>query len=290
VWHYKEGPFISLEKGDWADLVELTARADGVVHSSAEMRDWFGTIVPNAADPDRTIVLDGDLPKADWFDAPFTPRLSGRDGEVHTVVPGRPIGLHPETVADLAAQRVHLHFYGDFTHGQWRSWTERTARLAPGHLHLHPTVDQSGWVRELSRYDAGWLHVFRSGNGGEIRRADWDDLNIPARMATLAAAGLPMLQRANPDAIVATQSLARALGVSVFFDEIAEVGDRLRDREAMALTRAAVLRNRAQFTFDAHADRLVAFLRATIDRASGRREQPRAVAHRAPEPVRRERD
>jgi hypothetical protein len=271
VWHFKEGPFISLEKGDWADLVELTTRADGVVHSSAEMRDWFETVVPGAGDRDRTLVLDGDLPKADWFDGRFARRLSDVDGDAHTVVPGRPIGLHPETVAELAAEGVHLHFYGDFTHGQWRAWIARARVLAPDRLHLHPTVDQLRWVVELSRYDAGWLHVFRSRNGGDIRRADWDDLNLPARMATLAAAGLPMLQRSNEGAIVATQSLARALGTSVFFDEIAEVGERLRDREGMAAARAAVLASRRQFTFDAHADRLVAFFRSTIDRAASRR-------------------
>lgn len=271
VWHYKEGPFISIDKGDWPDLVELTTRADGVIHSSAEMRDWFETVVPGAGDPSRSLVLDGDLPKADWFEAPFSSRLSEGDGEVHTVVPGRPIGLHPETVAELAAQRVHLHFYGDFTHGQWRGWIDRASALAPGRLHLHPTVGPSGWVRELSRYDAGWLHVFESRNEGEIRRADWDDLNLPARMATLAAAGLPMLQRANPGAIVATQSLARALGTSVFFDDVTEVGERLRDEEDVAAVRAATVRSRAQFTFDAHADRLVEFFRATIARTASRR-------------------
>jgi glycosyltransferase involved in cell wall biosynthesis len=270
VWHFKEGPFISLEKGDWADLVELTTRAGGVIHTSAEMRDWFATVVPGAADPDRTLVLDGDLPKADWFDGSFTPRLSAVDGELHTVVPGRPIGLHPETVAELAGQGVHLHFYGDFTHGQWRAWIDRAGALAPGRLHLHRTVDQTGWVRELSRYDAGWLHVFESRNGGDIRRADWDDLNLPARMATLAAAGLPMLQRANPDAIVATQSLARALGTSVFFNAVDEVAERLREDTEIEAVRAAVLAARTQFSFDAHADRLIDFFRSTIDRTGSR--------------------
>ena len=38
-------------------------------------------------------LLDGDLPKRDWFDAPRTPLLSDSDGEIHTVVPGRPIVL-----------------------------------------------------------------------------------------------------------------------------------------------------------------------------------------------------
>lgn len=48
--------------------------------------------------------------------------LPSADGLVHTVVPGRPFGLHPHTAAELAAQGIRVHFYGDFTHGQWREW------------------------------------------------------------------------------------------------------------------------------------------------------------------------
>ena len=100
------------------------------------MRDWTTLVFPAGARLPHH-VLDGDLPKADWFGGDRTPLLSDADGEIHTVVPGRPIGLHPHTVAELAEQGVHLHFYGDFTHGQWRAWIESTRGLAPRHLHLH---------------------------------------------------------------------------------------------------------------------------------------------------------
>jgi glycosyltransferase involved in cell wall biosynthesis len=103
VWHFKEGPFISLEQGHWSDLVELVRGADGLVYSSEEMRAWFATAVPGADDADRTLVLDGDLPKADWLEGAFPARLSAVDGEIRTVVPGRPIGLHPGDVSALAA-------------------------------------------------------------------------------------------------------------------------------------------------------------------------------------------
>lgn len=62
------------------------------------MGDWLGTVVPSVAAADRpSLVLDGDLPKAEWFEGERSPRLSECDGEKHTVVPGRPIGLHPPT-------------------------------------------------------------------------------------------------------------------------------------------------------------------------------------------------
>lgn len=110
VWHFKEGPFICIEKGTWPQLVDHYAKSDGVINSSPEMGEWFETIVPGLGERHTTLVLDGDLPKKEWFEPGFSPRLSERDGEIHTVVPGRPIGLHPHTVAELAQNGVHLHF------------------------------------------------------------------------------------------------------------------------------------------------------------------------------------
>ncbi|MFP5347161.1 MAG: glycosyltransferase family 2 protein [Actinomycetes bacterium] len=267
VWHYKEGPFISRERGHWADLVDLCTRSDGLVASSPEMLEWYRVCIPDSQGPLHH-VLDGDLPKREWFTDDRSPLLSEQDGEIHTVVPGRPIGLHPETVVELSTHDVHLHFYGDFTHGQWRGWIDRTLSLAPDHLHLHRQVDQGDWVREFSQYDAGWLHTFASRNHGDLRRADWDDLNYPARLTTLVAAGLPLLQRDNAGSLVATQTLARSAGLGLFFTDIPDLAAQLRDRERLAAVRERVWAQRHLFTFDAHADELVAFFRKVIAHAS----------------------
>jgi hypothetical protein len=268
VWHFKEGPFICLEKGTWPQLVDLHQYSDGQIFSSPEMRDWFDTVVPDLSRGKPTHVLDGDLPKRDWFDRPRTSLRSAADGEIHTVSPGRPIGLHPHNVAELAAHGIHLHFYGEITHGQWLQWIEKTQAMAPGYLHLHPNVDQSRWTEEFSQYDAGWLHLFESGNEGEIRRANWDDLNYPARISTLAAAGLPMLQKSNSGALVATQTLAKQLGVGIFFDTADELAAQLRDRGQLQAVQERVWRQRHLFTFDHHVPELVDFFRRVIDSAS----------------------
>jgi hypothetical protein len=267
VWHFKEGPFICLEKGTWPQLLDLYRMADGRIFSCPEARDWFELAAPGLARTRPCHVLDGDLPKRDWFDGVPAPPLSGADGEVHTVVPGRPIGLHPPTVAALAAAGIHLHFYGDFTHGQWRDWIATTQALAPHHLHLHGNVAQDRWVEEFSRYDAGWLHCFASRNAGDLRRADWDDLNLPARIATLAAAGLPLIQRDNGDAVVAAQALARRLGVGVFYDDIDSLAAQVRDGPHMQALRARMWAQRGQFCFDTHVPALVAFFRQVIANA-----------------------
>jgi hypothetical protein len=263
VWHYKEGPFIDLEKGSWGDLLELYTRSDGQIYSSPEMREWFETVAPQTR-RGRSLVLDGDLPKADWFTCDRSALLSAYDGAVHTVVPGRPIGLHPPTVAELAAHGIHLHFYGDFTHGQWREWIGNARRLAPDHLHLHAQVDQGSWVREFSRYDAGWLHTFASRNGGELRRADWDDLNYPARLTTLVMAGVPLIQRDNAGATVATQTLARERGLGVFYRAIPDLAASLYERAGMGSVRDRVWAQRRDFSFDGHADELIEFFRQVI--------------------------
>lgn len=264
VWHFKEGPWLCLEHGTWPQLINLHTRTDGQIYSSPELRDWFKTVLPGCMDQGRTLVLDGDLPKQEWFEGQPSARLSDLDGEFHTVVPGRPIGLHPGLLRDMAAERIHLHFYGNLQHTDWRAWVEEGQRAAPGYLHLHSHVDQSQWVAELSRYDAGWLHFLKSENGGDLGSAFWDDLNYPARLTTLMAAGLPLLQYDNDGAIVATQTLARRLDIGIFCRDMAQLGAQFRDARRMEEIRHNVWQNRPLFTFDHHVDDLLAFFAQVI--------------------------
>jgi hypothetical protein len=136
--------------------------------------------------------------------------------------------------------------------------------VAPDHLHLHAQVDQADWVRVFSQYDAGWLHDFRSTNGGDLHASTWDDVNYPARLGTLAAAGVPVIQRDNHGSVVATQTLARERGLGITWREPADLIASLRDRAAMAELREGVWQQRSLFTFDAHVDDLVAFFRRVI--------------------------
>jgi len=266
VWHFKEGPMICREKGTWNELIELYSKADGRIYCSKEMKDWFKEFLKNSNEND--LVLDGDLPKKDWFTGERSPLLSEKDGEFHTVVPGRPIGLHPYNVEELAKENIHLHFYGDFTQGQWTEWIEKTHKLAPGFLHIHPNVDQENWIAEFSQYDAGWLHFFQSENYGELVRANWDDLNIPARMATLALTGLPMLQKNNAGHTVAIQTVAKDLNLGLFFNTMAELKLLLQDQKRMKEIRKSVWEQRHLFTFDHHVDTLTGFFQKVINESN----------------------
>ena len=264
VWHFKEGPWLCLEHGTWGQMVDLHTRTDGQIYTSPELRAWFETILPGCTKHGRTMVLDGDLPKREWFEGTPSARLSESDGEFHTVVPGRPIGLHPGLLRDLPEQRIHLHFYGDLQHRDWKPWVEEAQRVAPGYFHLHPHVGPAQWVTELSRYDAGWLHFLKSDNGGDLASSYWDDLNYPARLTTLMAAGLPLLQYDNQGAIVATQTLARQLNLGLFCRDMAQLGAQFRDTDRLQQIRDNVRQHRLRFTFDDHADELLAFFARVI--------------------------
>ncbi len=260
VWHFKEGPFFAQEHGLWPELVDLHTRSDGVIYSSPELREWFAATVP-ASRHRPSLVIDGDLPKGEWLAGERSPLLSGRDGALHTVIPGRPMGPEPEVIAALARADVHVHLYSAKAAAQMREWVNEVQRLAPDHVHLHPQVDQDDWVAEFSRYDAGWLHNFRSDNQGDPLAASWDDLNYPARMGTLAASGVPMIQRDNSGSMVASQSLARRQDLGLFWNDADDLIAQLRDPSRMEALRTSVWSQRRDFTFDAHVDRLVDFLR-----------------------------
>ncbi|HEX2073653.1 MAG TPA: glycosyltransferase family 2 protein [Geodermatophilus sp.] len=268
VWHFKESPFTCIEVGTWPQLVDLHVRSDGQIYSSPELRDWFAVTVP-ATRSGLSHVLDGDLPKSEWFTGDPSPLLSHSDGEIHTVIPGRPLGPAPEVVGALAAAGVHVHVYSEKAQAQMSDWVAAVRHHAPRHLHLHAQVDQQDWVAEFSRYDAGWLHDVRSTNRGDLHAATWDDLNYPARIGTLAQAGVPMILPSNSGHLVATQTLLRQRRLGLLYSEPHELIAALRDRSAMSALRRSVWEQRAHFTFDAHVDNLTAFFRAVIATGSG---------------------
>jgi hypothetical protein len=276
VWHFKEAPQRCLARGEWPLLADLVAGSDACLVATPEERDWLLAALPGRVDPGRLGVLDGDLPKADWFEAggePGTGRLSDRDGAPHTVVLGRPNGLDADLVVALARRGVHVHLHGQVAapgpKGAWRGWLGEALAAAPEHVHVHPAVAPPQWRRVLSRYDAGWLHRFTSTNGGDLRRATWDDLNTPARLPILLGAGLPLLLQDNPGALVAVQRVAAETGAGLLYagtDDHADsnadsnadsLAGTLRAEVASRTAGAAALAARGRFTFDAHADRLV---------------------------------
>ncbi len=264
VWHFKEGPFDCIVNGTWSQLIDLYAHSDGQIFINHEARDWFDAVSPGIISNERSFVLDGDLPKREWFTQDRSQRLSEIDGKIHTLIPGSPQGIPAMLVAELAQQDIHTHLYGNIYQGFYRSWVEEVLRLAPDHLHLHPQVGQQDWVSEFSKYDAGWLHQFKSENEGDLHKANWEDLNYPARTATLAVAGVPLIQYDNAGSIVAMQTLAREFDIGMFYRDADQLGAQLRDHERMACLHRNIWNQCQRFTFDYHVDALIDFFRRVI--------------------------
>jgi hypothetical protein len=80
------------------------------------------------------------------------------------------------------------------------------------------------------------------------------------------AAGVPLLQQASPGCVVAAQELVGRLGVGVLYEDLDDLAVQLADDAAMAGRRAAAATVRHQFTFDHHADRLIALFREVAGR------------------------
>lgn len=263
VWHFKEGPHEAMKDGLWDKLIDLYTYADGRIYLNDETRKWFGLFIPDERKAPQ-MTLDGDMPKKEVFKDCFLIKLSELYGGVHTVVTGRIVGLTPKDMSILAANDVHVHLYNENTVPD-KVMAEPFLKAAPGHFHVHLHCPQNEWVSEFSRYDAGWLHCVGSNNGGSLFRATWADLNLPARISTLAAACLPMIQRRNDGNISAQQEYVKSRGMGLFYDDIDELVALLKDRKLLEGITRNVMAVRDSLTFDSHVDELTAFFRRVIE-------------------------
>ncbi len=262
VWHFKEGPTVCMKQGTWKELLYLYAYADGKIYLNDTVKAWYDQFIPQTG---LSFILDGDLPKKDYFYNDFSKKLSESDGAIHTLVAGRMVGISTADLSAIAKQDVHIHLYTENYHDSRESHNNELKKVAPNHFHIHPHCSHLEWVTEFSKYDAGWLHCFKSQNHGNLMKASWDDLNIPARINTYMAAGLPVIQRDNSDHVVATEDRIKELGIGLFFKNYDELGGKLRQVPLMKKLRNNVLKSRDLFCFDHHVPELITFFREVIN-------------------------
>jgi hypothetical protein len=251
-FQFKESPFHCIQIGLWNKLREIFAASAGHIFISDENREWFAAYCPDVVGDVPSFIMDGDLPLGEWMSNEWNELLSDTDSEIHTACAGRPAGL--DDFSFFERNRVHIHIYGSYLQRRYPS-------LAGGHryIHMHETVDPKDWVRELSQYDAAWLHGFESSNRGEVRSSTWSELNIPARLGTYAAAGLPWIIRSPAGSRTSVGSLARRHGCGVMFDDFDDLAKILLDRDALAAARASMRAERLAFSFDYHVGSLTKF-------------------------------
>lgn len=260
VWNFKEGPSMVLRMGNWEKLIYLYRHADGRIFLNETAERWYNQFLPPARIP--TIMLDGELPKKDCFKNVFSPKLSETEGGIHTVVTGRMIGISNDEVKALAEKNVHIHLYTqNYYDGNNR---EDLTKLVPSHFHVHQHISEERWTEEFSRYDAGWLHEHKSSNGGNMLLTNWDDLNLPARIATYAAAGLPVIIPDNKGNVVASNSLLENHGIGIVYRDQEELVTLLQEEVKTRVHAGNMMACRMGFCFDYHVPRLIDFFRKVI--------------------------
>ncbi|QRO01001.1 glycosyltransferase family 2 protein [Archangium violaceum] len=276
AFHFKEAPFFCFQRGLWPTLMRVLARSDGQILINEESLEWYQYATDGMLKPENVLFLDGDLVKREWMTEEWSPKLSEKDGQLHTVCTGRPLGLDPrespqaaEFVMSVLQAGIHVHLYGGALFQN--APPEMLAQLkASGLVHLHPPVGVADWVRVLSQYDAAWCHIFTSRNGGDLRRADWIDFNLPARLGTYASAGLPWILRDNSHSRVALDTLARRLDVGIFANNGQELAQQLRDRARLQQLTRNMRQARSAFCFDDQLPRLMEFFQRLIERRRSR--------------------
>jgi len=265
IWHYKESPQVAIAAGTWPKLIHLYSNADGRIYINEECKMWYEQFLPpKAKDDSKSFILDGDLPHKDFFTDNFSPKISTNNDGVHTVVAGRMIGISMHDMQALASNNIHLHLYTESYHQKNKDIITQLKNGFPNHFHIHEHCKNSNWVSEFSKYDAGWLHLFNSNNRGNIELAGWDDLNIPARIAVLAAAGLPVIQKDNNEHIVSIQTIAKKFDFGIFYNNYSDLARQLNDKNNINRLTENIVTNRNHFNFDFHLPALIKFFKLII--------------------------
>lgn len=223
--------------------------------------------------------LDSDMPKLEFMHDAFACPVSEDDGEVHTVVVGRPFNID----FPAAARRgIHVHVYSNDVDDVHRtiaaSLSVRTARrevrLLDRHLHLHQPLQAAGsswdevretkrrWVGEFSRYDAAWSYI-----GTPLA---WDPLDdcaaIPNRLGTYLLAGLPVIADRRPGSYRYDELSRRGVAVDLSDSDYDSLKVRLESEVATRERRGNARAVRGGYSFDATIDRLVGALERARER------------------------
>jgi len=268
AWHYKEGPQLAMSVGEWLKLIWLYMNADVKIYLNDVVKIWFEQFIPKGG---LSMVMDGDLPKRDYFKDDFSEKLSSQDGEIHTVCAGRLIGIGEKSLSVLTKEKIHVHLYLENFHSAKASLFKYYQNTFPKYFHLHNHCKANEWSREFSKYDAAWLHCIRSGNRGDLMRATWDDLNIPARISTYMAAGLPVIQIDNTGNIVAVEERVRHYGIGLQFSSIKELSVKLKNKEHLAKISRNVMKYRDCFCFDYYVPELINTFEKAINTRKNKR-------------------
>jgi hypothetical protein len=222
---------------------------------------------------DVTAFLDSDRPKQEFMNDDFSPRLSDRDGEIHTVCVGRPFAIDYLAAARLG---IHVHVYSNSVNEAYESiardvplsGVRKWGALLRRFVHVHPSLQPLGaswaevraakarWVGEFSKYDAGWSYI-----GSPLPWAPREDrAAIPNRLSTYLLAGLPIITDQRPGFHRYDELVRLGVNVDLVDSDYGALRQRL-EGEVRSRTLGANARTaRSGYSFDATIEPLLAVL------------------------------
>lgn len=98
-------------------------------------------------------------------------------GEIHILIADRPYSISVDHIKQIARQNIHLHIYGTKFHTRYKELLDKAKIIADDYLHLHDTCSPKDFVKEFSKYDAGFLHFYKRENNNELIRVNWNEIN-----------------------------------------------------------------------------------------------------------------
>jgi hypothetical protein len=266
--------------------LEVVRALDGQIFCNRQkLRYWTssrsagGCGLDLGCDRQAIAFMDSDLPWREFLNDHFSPKLSDRDGEIHTVCLGRPVGID---LVQAASNRIHVHIYGNqvddlatiVSHGLTLTGLARLHRLGGRYIHLHPPIQplagtlaairaaKDRWVEEFSRYDAGWSYVKRPFPWPRLE----DEAAIPNRLGTYLLAGLPIIAERLPGYDRYDSLDQNAVAIDFSPSDYSRLAVELGDKSRLSELGENARRCRASFTFDATIDSLTDYFQAAHDR------------------------
>jgi hypothetical protein len=279
---------------------------DGQIFCNREQRThWTAPVADGGAGLDLfdacpvVDCFDSDRPKLEFANDDFSPRLSADSGEIHTVCIGRP--FHIDYVA-MARAGIHLHVYGNgvddavglVVRGVRAQGAGRHARLIGGYVHFHESRQPTGrtwpevrdwkqqWVHEFSRYDAGWSYLGTPYAWSPLA----DAAAIPNRLSTYVLVGLPVISDRRPGLYRYDELTRLGINVDLVDGDYAALRAALDAEARTGARRRAAVAARAEYSFDASIDGLLAFLERARDAYFARsiEQRRRPLPDRPPDP------
>ena len=272
---------------------EVIYALDGHIFCNRQKYDFWvtekskgglGLVLPY--DPGRIIFMDGDMPKQEFMNNDFSQKLSCHDGELHTVCIGRPIYIDYHS---LAARKIHVHLYGNSANAlenyiiPYLSLPD-IKKYVGRYIHFHHSLQtinatlaeirlkKNRWVREFSKYDAGWSYV---------KMTCWAPLNdkaaIPSRLSTYALAGLPVIAEKFPGYYRYDILKDNDMQIDLEAADYDDLEKKLKDRVLMDQKTQNAIACRERFSFDYYIDNLIGYLYQVKERYARREASPQKI-------------